>query len=35
MIQLVEEAFESWRQIRGHDDAQAFLITLLGNPKGA
>lgn len=34
LIELVEEAFVSWRQIRKNDDAQAFLITLLGNPKG-
>jgi uncharacterized protein (UPF0332 family) len=34
MIQLVEEAFDSWRQIRDHSFAQEFLISLLGNPKG-
>jgi uncharacterized protein (UPF0332 family) len=33
-IQLVEEAFESWRQIRNEAIAQAYLISLLGNPKG-
>lgn len=34
LIQLVEEAFDSWKQVRKHDDAQAFLVSLLGNPKG-
>lgn len=33
-IQLVEEAFTSWRVIREEPVAQAFLISLLGNPKG-
>ena len=33
-IQLVEEAFDSWHQIRNHAFAQEFLISLLGNPKG-
>lgn len=34
LIQLVVEAFDSWRRIRQDDRAQAFLITLLGNPRG-
>lgn len=34
MIQLVEEAFESWHKIREHRLAQEFLISLLGNPRG-
>jgi len=34
LIQLVEEAFDSWKKIRELDDTQAFLITLLGSPKG-
>lgn len=32
-IQLVEEAFESWHEIQEEPVAQAFLISLLGNPK--
>ncbi len=28
-FQLVEDAFESWRQIRGGHQAQNFLVTLL------
>jgi uncharacterized protein (UPF0332 family) len=34
LIELVEEAFASWKQVREVDYAQVFLITLLGNPKG-
>jgi len=34
LIQLVAEAFESWKRIREDNRAQAFLISLLGNPKG-
>jgi uncharacterized protein (UPF0332 family) len=32
-IAAVEEAFESWRAVRDEPDAQAYLISLLGNPK--
>jgi hypothetical protein len=35
LIQLIEEAFDSWRQIRSHAFAQEVPISLLGNPKGA
>ena len=34
LIQLVEAAFDSWKHVREHDDAQAFLVTLLGSPEG-
>ena len=34
LIATVEAAFKSWASIREHDDAQAFLISLLGNPRG-
>lgn len=34
LIQLVDDALDSWRAIRQHDGAQTFLLTLLGNPKG-
>jgi len=34
LIQLVVEAFESWKRIREVSRAQAFLISLLGIPKG-
>ena len=32
-IKEIERAFESWRSIREEPAAQAFLISLLGNPK--
>lgn len=32
-IKEVEKAFASWRAIRDEPDAQAFLISLLGNPR--
>jgi hypothetical protein len=35
LIDLVDAAFQSWRQIRNEAAAQAYLISLLGNPKGA
>jgi len=35
LISEVEEAFASWRAIREQPVAQAYLISLLGNPKGA
>jgi uncharacterized protein (UPF0332 family) len=34
VIKVVEEAFQSWRAIRAEPMAQAFLISLLGRPKG-
>jgi uncharacterized protein (UPF0332 family) len=34
LIDLVDAAFQSWRQIRGDPTAQAYLISLLGSPKG-
>jgi uncharacterized protein (UPF0332 family) len=34
LIALVEEAFQCWRAIRDEPIAQAYLISLLGNPKG-
>lgn len=33
-IELVEEAFKSWHGIRDEASARAYLISLLGNPKG-
>jgi len=33
LIALVEEAFQSWRAIRDEPIAQAYIISLLGNPK--
>ena len=35
LIASVTAAFKSWQAIREHDDAQAFLISLLGNPRSA
>ena len=34
LIDLVDSAFQSWHQIRNEPTAQAYLISLLGNPKG-
>ncbi|HEY1218771.1 MAG: hypothetical protein ABSE42_21700 [Bryobacteraceae bacterium] len=34
LIDLVDNAFRSWRQIRDEATAQAYLITLLGKPRG-
>ncbi len=33
-VTLVQEAFHSWKAIRAGQPAQAYLISLLGNPKG-
>lgn len=33
LIDLVELAFQSWRDIREEPEAQAYLFSLLGNPK--
>jgi uncharacterized protein (UPF0332 family) len=35
LIDLVDAALESWHTIREEPTAQAYLISLLGNPKGA
>jgi len=35
LIDLVDAAFESWHTIREEPTAQTYLISLLGNPKGA
>jgi len=35
VIKLVEEAFQSWHSIRSEPIAQAFLVSLLGRPKGS
>jgi hypothetical protein len=34
LIDRVEAAFRSWHQIREEPAAQAYLISLLGSPKG-
>ena len=34
LVKLVEAAFQSWHAIREEPAAQAYLISLLGNPKG-
>jgi uncharacterized protein (UPF0332 family) len=34
LIAKVDTAFQSWRAIRDNPAAQAYLISLLGNPKG-
>jgi hypothetical protein len=34
LIDLVDSAFQSWHQIRNEPTAQAYLISLLGSPKG-
>jgi len=34
LIDLVDSAFRSWHQIRDEAAAQAYLISLLGKPKG-
>jgi hypothetical protein len=34
LIERVELAFKSWHVIREEPTAQAYLISLLGNPKG-
>src|SRR5258707_1076460 len=34
LIAQVDSAFQSWRAIRDNAAAQAYLISLLGNPKG-
>jgi uncharacterized protein (UPF0332 family) len=34
LIDLVERAFQSWRKIREEPTAQAYLISLLGSPRG-
>jgi uncharacterized protein (UPF0332 family) len=34
LIAKVDSAFQSWRAIRDNAAAQAYLISLLGNPKG-
>lgn len=33
-IELVQGAFASWKAIRDEPAAQAYLISLLGNPRG-
>ena len=33
LIARIEEAFKSWREIRDEPNAQAYLISLLGNPR--
>jgi hypothetical protein len=33
LIDLVDDAFQSWREIRDETTAQAYLFSLLGNPK--
>ena len=33
LINLVDLAFQSWREIREEPEAQAYLFSLLGNPK--
>jgi uncharacterized protein (UPF0332 family) len=35
LIDLLDSAFQSWHQISEDAAAQAYLISLLGNPKGA
>ena len=35
LINSISEAFRNWHSIRDHDDAQAFLLSLPGNPHGA
>lgn len=35
LIEIVDAAFQSWHQIREDAIAQAVLISLLGNPRGA
>jgi hypothetical protein len=35
LIKRVDLAFQSWRTIREEPAAQAYLISLWGNPKGA
>jgi hypothetical protein len=34
LIDRVDRAFQSWHQIRDEPAAQAYLISLLGSPKG-
>jgi uncharacterized protein (UPF0332 family) len=35
LIDNVDTAFQSWRKIREEPTAQAYLVSLLGNPRGA
>jgi uncharacterized protein (UPF0332 family) len=34
IIDQVDAAFKAWQNIRNHDHAQAYLLSLLGDPKG-
>jgi hypothetical protein len=34
IIDQVDAAFKAWQNIRNHDPAQAYLLSLLGDPKG-